>query len=213
MIAVPFFTEGIEGCTAVFKDVEMVAFEPVRVSDLTGPEIFVGIAKVVVFVTSPFAFVVTPGRGEGDKDAVEIGEGFGDKVATTLAKGVGEAVTTGSCERLGKGVGERVGVTEGDGDGVPRAATAGGTNPPPPPPPPKNPPPPPPPPPPPEDAVGVGVGVGVGLGEGGGAEALGVADDVALGAAVGVTLALAEAPKVSCPEIGDKTLSPTAFVA
>ena len=96
LTTVPFLTEGIEGCTEFFKEVEIVAFDPVRVIDLTGPETFVGIANVVVLVTSPFAFVDTPGRGAGDSDAVAKGDGFGDKVGVTLASGVGDAVTTGS---------------------------------------------------------------------------------------------------------------------
>ena len=96
LTTVPFLTEGIEGCTEFFKEVEIVAFDPVSVSDLTGPEIFAGMANVVVFVTSPFAFVDTPGRGAGDNDAVAKGDGFGDKVGVTLASGVGDAVTTGS---------------------------------------------------------------------------------------------------------------------
>ena len=96
LTAVPFFTEGIEGCTEFFKEVEIVAFDPVRVIDLTGPETFVGMANVVVFVTSPLIFVVTPGLEVGDGIAVTIGEGFGETVGMRLAIGVGEAVTIGS---------------------------------------------------------------------------------------------------------------------
>ena len=54
-----------------------MAFELVRVNDLTGPETFAGMANVVVFVTSPLIFVVTPGLEVGDGIAVTIGEGFG----------------------------------------------------------------------------------------------------------------------------------------
>ena len=212
MITVPFFTELTAGCTGVLSEVETVALEPETVVFFIVPTIFAGIAKVVVLVTSPLAFVITPGRALGDEDGLGAREGVGEIKAGLVAIGVGALVTTGNCEIEGKGVGKKVGVTEGEGEGVPNAATAGGINMLPPPPP-KNPPPLDPP-----DGgavitVGVGVGVGVGLGEGGGADALGVADVVALGAAVGVALALAEAPKVSCPEIGERTLSPTAFVA
>ena len=57
---------------------------------------FEGIAKVVVFVTSPLAFVVTPGRALGDEDALAIGDGLGEVNAGFVAIGVGERVTTGS---------------------------------------------------------------------------------------------------------------------
>ena len=96
LITVPFLTEGIDGCTEFFSDVEIVAFEPVSVSDLTGPVTFVGIEKVVVLVTSPLAFVVTPGRALGDEDTLAIGDGLGEVIAGFVAIGVGDRVTTGS---------------------------------------------------------------------------------------------------------------------
>lgn len=105
----------------------MLAIEPVSVIDLTAPTIFVGTANVVVLVTSPFAFVVTPGRAEavGDTDGVAVGtalaEGLGE------ADGVGVAVTVGNADADGEGDGD----TEGAGPGPA----------PPPNPPPENPPP------------------------------------------------------------------------
>jgi len=106
LITVPFLTDGIAGCTAFFREVEIVAFAAVRVRDFTGPETFSGIANVVVFVTSPFAFLVTPicGAGESDGDALVLGEGFGegpvvgvgDGGGDAAAVGVGDAVTIGS---------------------------------------------------------------------------------------------------------------------
>jgi len=94
---VPFLTDGIAGCTAFFKEVEIVAFAAVRVRDFTGPETFNGIANVVVLVTSPFAFFVTPscGEGESDGDALVLGEGFGEGPVVGVGDGVGEAVTVG----------------------------------------------------------------------------------------------------------------------
>ena len=145
-MGVPFFTEGIEGCTAVFKDVVMVAFEPVRVSDLTGPEIFIGIAEVVVFVTSPFAFVLTPGLVgiDGEGDGVLIGVGVGAGVALTDGFGVGAM--------LGVGVALNDGLTDGDGEADAVAVSV------------VEPPPNPPPPPPPDGVVAVAEGVGDALG-------------------------------------------------
>ena len=107
-MAVPFLTEGIAGCTAFFNEVEIVAFAAVRVRDLTGPETFTGIANVVVLVTSPFAFFVTPicEAGEIDGDALVIGEGLGEgvgvreglgeAVGVSVTVGVGDAVATGN---------------------------------------------------------------------------------------------------------------------
>jgi len=138
LTTVPFLTDGIDGLTAFFREVETVAFDPVSVSDLTGPVTFVGIAKVVVFVTSPLAFVITPGRGVGEGEALAeadaVGDGVGVALALTVGVGVGVAATDGE----GEGVG--VGEIEGVGPG--------------PTPPPELPPPPPPPPPPPESGVG-----------------------------------------------------------
>ena len=101
----PFLTDGIAGCTAFFRELEIVAFAAVRVKDFTGPETFNGIANVVVLVTSPFAFLVTPAceAGERDGDAVVNGEGLGEGpegvevgVGDAVAVGVGDAVTIGS---------------------------------------------------------------------------------------------------------------------
>jgi hypothetical protein len=131
-------TAGTDGCTEFFSEVETVAFDPVSVNDLTGPVTFVGIAKVLVFVTSPLTFVVTPGRevGDGEGEALAeadaVGEGDGVALALTVGVGVGVAATDGE----GEGVG--VGEIEGVGPG--------------PTPPPELPPPPPPPPP--ESGVG-----------------------------------------------------------
>jgi hypothetical protein len=97
LITVPFLTDGIAGCTAFFREVEIVAFAAVRVRDLTGPETFNGIAKVVVLVTSPFAFLVTPiwGAGVSDGDVLVIGEGFGEGPVVGVREGVGDAVEVG----------------------------------------------------------------------------------------------------------------------
>ena len=107
-MAVPFLTDGIAGCTAFFNEVEIIAFAAVRVTDFTGPETFTGIANVVVLVTSPFAFFVTPNceAGESDGDALVTGEGFGEAAgveegfgeaaAVTVTVGVGDAVAIGS---------------------------------------------------------------------------------------------------------------------
>jgi hypothetical protein len=98
-------TDGIAGCTAFFNEVETVAFAAVRVKDFTGPETFTGIANVVVLVTSPFAFFVTPNceADESDGDALVTGEGLGEGpegvevgVGDAAAVGVGDAVTIGS---------------------------------------------------------------------------------------------------------------------
>ena len=62
----------------------------------TGPVIFVGIANVVVLVTSPLILVVTPGRTAGEGVAVVIGDGLGEMVGIKLETGVGEAVISGS---------------------------------------------------------------------------------------------------------------------
>ena len=134
LTTVPFLTEGIEGCTEFFKEAEIVAFDPVSVSDLTGPETFVGMANVVVFVTSPFAFVVTPGREVGDGDAVVTTDAVGEDVGVALADGFGEGAIVGVGDAEGKGDAEG----EGDAEAVAVSVVA-----PPPPPPPPNPPPPP----------------------------------------------------------------------
>ena len=133
LTTVPFLTEGIEGCTEFFKEVEIVAFDPVSVSDLTGPETFVGMANVVVFVTSPFAFVVTPGREVGDGDAVVTTDPLGEDVGVVLADGFGEGAIVGVGDAEGEGDSEG----EGDAEAVAVSVVA-----PPPPPPPPNPPPP-----------------------------------------------------------------------
>ena len=182
-MAVPFFTEGIEGCTAVFKDVEMVAFEPVRVSDLTGPETFAGIANVVVLVTSPFAFVLTPGLVgiDGEGDGVLIGVGVGAGVALTDGFGVGAM--------LGVGVALNDGLTDGDGEADAVAVSV--VEPPPNPPPPNPPPPKPPPPPPPDGVVAVAEGVGD---------------------ALGATVATTAAVTLKLPDSVENGLVPTPFV-
>jgi len=157
---VPFLTDGIAGCTAVFKEVEIVAFDPVSVNDLTGPETFVGIAKVVVLVTSPLVFVVTPGRVLADGVGVEICDGEGESVADALTLGFGEGVAVADAVTVGEG--------DAEGDGEAEAVEVSVD----PPPPPK-----PPPPPPPELPLDVADALGVGVGE-----ALGAT--VAIGAAV-----------------------------
>ena len=129
---VPFLTEGIEGWTEFFKEVEIVAFDPVSISDLTGPETFAGMANVVVFVTSPFAFVVTPGRVTGDGDAVVTTDDVGEDVGVALADGFGEGASVGVGDAEGDGDAEG----EGDAEAVAVSVVA-----PPPPPPPPNPPP------------------------------------------------------------------------
>ena len=154
LTTVPFLTEGIEGCTEFFKEVEIVAFDPVSVSDLTGPETFVGMANVVVFVTSPFAFVVTPGRVTGDGDAVVTTDDVGEDVGVALADGFGEGASVGVGDAEGDGDAEG----EGDAEAVAVSVVA------PPPPPPPNPPPPPPPELPPDGVVAVADGVADALG-------------------------------------------------
>ena len=104
-----------------------MALEPVRVNDLTGPETFVGIANDVVLVTSPFAFVVTPGREVGDGGADDVGEDVG----VALADGFGEGAIVGVGDAEGDGDAEGV----GDAEAVAVSVAA-------PPPPPPNPPPP-----------------------------------------------------------------------
>ena len=151
LTTVPFLTEGIEGCTEFFKEVEIVAFDPVSVSDLTGPKTFVGMANVVVFVTSPFAFVVTPGRVVGEGDAVVTTDAVGEDDGVALADGFGEGAIVG--------VGDAEGEGEGDAEAVAVSVVA-----PPPPPPPPNPPPPPPPELPPDGVVAVADGVADALG-------------------------------------------------
>jgi len=84
------------GCTAFFSVVEIVAFDPVKVKDLIGPVTFVGIAKVAVLVTSPFALVVTPGRAIGETEELGRGDGVGEFSAGFVEIGVGEMVTTGN---------------------------------------------------------------------------------------------------------------------
>ena len=129
-ISVPFLTAGIDGCTALFSDVDITTVDEVIVLDFTGPVIFVGIAKVSVLVTSPFALVetvfISEGDGEGeavsDGEGAEVGFGVGVDTALELGLGVGDAVTVGE----GDGLGEIVGV----GPGLPP--------PPPPPPPPES---------------------------------------------------------------------------
>jgi hypothetical protein len=113
--------------------VEIVAFDPVSVSDLTGPVTFVGIANVVVFVTSPLVFVVTPGRVVGDADAVVTTDDVGEDVGVALADGFGEGAIVGVGDAEGEGDVEG----EGDADAVAVSVVD-----PPPPPPPPNPPPP-----------------------------------------------------------------------
>ena len=146
------------GCTAFFSVVEIVAFDPVKVKDLIGPVTFVGIAKVAVLVTSPFALVVTPGRDVGEGEAAVAREEVGEGVAVTLVDGFGE----GAIVSVGDAEGEADTEGEGDAEAVAVSVVA------PPPPPPPNPPPPPPNPPPPEfppdGVVAVAEGVGDGLG-------------------------------------------------
>ena len=103
LTTVPFLTEGLEGCTEFFKEVEIVAFDPVSVSDLTGPETFVGMANVVVFGTSPFAFVVTPGRVVGEGDAVVTTDAVGEDDGVALADGFGEGAIVGVGDAEGEG--------------------------------------------------------------------------------------------------------------
>ena len=156
LTTVPFLTEGIEGCTEFFKEVEIVAFDPVSVSDLTGPDTFVGMANVVVFVTSPFAFVVTPGRVVGEGDAVVTTDAVGEDVGVALADGFGEGAIVG--------VGDAEGDGDAEGEGDAEAVAVSVVAPPPPPPPPPNPPPPPPPELPPDGVVAVADGVADALG-------------------------------------------------
>jgi hypothetical protein len=167
LTTVPFLTEEIEGCTEFFKEVEIVAFDPVSVSDLTGPETFVGMVNVVVFVTSPFAFVITPGRVVGEGDAVVTTDAVGEDDGVALADGFGEGAIVGVGDAEGDGDAEG----EGDAEAVAVSVVA-------PPPPPPNPPPPPPNPPPPPELPPDGVV----------AVADGVAD--ALGATVAITAAV-----------------------
>ena len=180
---VPFFTDGIAGCTAVFKDAEMLAFDPVSVSDLTGPETFAGIANVVVFVTSPFAFVLTPGLvgidGEGDGDLIGVGVGTG----VALTDGFWDGAM------VGVGVALNDGLTDGEGEADAVAVSV--VDPPPNPPPPKPPPPNPPPPPPPDGVVAVAEG-----------------DGDALGATVATTAAVT----LKLPDSVENGLVPTPFV-
>ena len=134
---------------------------------MTGPITFVGIAKVVVLVTSPFALLVTPGRTE----AIGVGEisWEGDEV------GIGIGVGVGFGEELAMLDGEVEGDADALGEGDVEAVVVSVD---PPPPPPKPPPPPPPPkPPPPELPLEVADELGVGVGE-----VLGAT--VAIGAAV-----------------------------
>jgi len=144
------------GCTAFFSVVEIVAFDPVRVRDLIGPVTFAGIANVVVFVTSPFALVVTPGRNVGEGEAAVDREEVGEGVGVTLVDGFGEGAIVG--------VGDAEGEADGEGEGAADAVAVSVVEPPPPPPP--KPPPPNPPPPelPPDGVVAVADGVGDGLG-------------------------------------------------
>jgi hypothetical protein len=145
------------GCTAFFSVVEIVAFDPVRVKDLIGPVTFVGIAKLAVLVTSPFALVVTPGREVGEGTAAVAREEVGEGVGVTLVDGFGE----GAIVSVGDAEGDADTEGEGDADAVAVSVVE-----PPPPPPPPNPPPPNPPPPelPPDGVVAVADGVGDGLG-------------------------------------------------
>ncbi len=145
------------GCTAFFSVVEIVAFDPVRVKDLIGPVTFVGIANVVVFVTSPFALVVTPGRDTGAEETAVAREEVGEGVGVTLVDGFGEGAIVG--------VGDTEGEADTEGEGDADAVAVSVVEPPPPLPPP-NPPPPNPPPPefPPDGVVAVADGVGDGLG-------------------------------------------------
>jgi hypothetical protein len=163
LITVPFLTALTAGCTGVFSEVVIVALEPEIVVIFAGTTIFVGIVNVVVFVTSPLEFVVTPGRAlaEGVDVAIAGAVGEGEDVGVALVVGFGE------------GAGDAVAVTvgEGEADGEAEAVVVSVD----PPPPPPNPPPPPELPPelPLEVADALGVGVG---------EALGAT--VAIGAAV-----------------------------
>ncbi len=50
----------------------------------------------MVFVTSPFAFVKTPGRAIGETEELGRGDGVGEISAGFVEIGVGEIVTTGS---------------------------------------------------------------------------------------------------------------------
>jgi hypothetical protein len=188
LIAVPFFIDGNDGCTAFFSEVETVAFAAVRVRDFTGPETFTGITNVVVFVTSPFAFLTTLGVEDGDRVGVGLIEGFGVGVII----GVGDALGVGETEREGVGVGEIkiVGVS------------AGGTN--------TNPPPPKPPPlvPPPVGAVADGV-VAVGVGDALGAS---VAVGEGVGDALGTVVAIATAVTPRLPDSVEKAEVPTPLV-
>jgi len=133
----------------------MVAFDPVKVKDLIGPITFVGIANVVVFVTSPFSLVVTPGRDVGEGEAAVAIEEDGEGVGVTLVDGFGEGAIVGVDDAEGDADTEG----EGDADAVAVSVVK-------PPPPPPNPPPPNPPPPelPPDGVVAVADGGGDGLG-------------------------------------------------
>ena len=190
LIAVPFFTDGNDGCTAFFSEVETVAFAAVRVRDFTGPETFSGIANVVVFVTSPCAFLTTPGFEVGDRKGVGLIEGFGEGVTI----GVGDALDDGETE--GEADGEGVGETNTVG------VSTGGTN--------TNPPPPKPPPPvpPPDGAVTDGV-VAVGVGDALGAV---VAVGEGVGDALGAVVAIAAAVTPRLPDSVEKADVPTPLV-
>ena len=112
-------------------------------------------ANVVVFVTSPFAFVVTPGRVVGDGEAVVTTADVGEEVGVALADGLGEGAVVGVGDVEGDGDAEG----EGDAEAVAVSVVA------PPPPPPPNPPPPNPPPElPPGGVVAVADGVADALG-------------------------------------------------
>jgi len=206
LIAVPFFTDGNDSRTAFFREVETVAFAAVRVRDFTGPETFCGIANVVVFVTSPCAFLTTPGFEVGDRKGVGLIEGFGEGVVI----GMGDALIEGFGEGVTIGVGDALddGETEGeaDGEGVGETNTVGvstgGTN--------TNPPPPKPPPPvPPPDGVVTDGVVAVGVGDALGAV---VAVGEGVGDALGAVVAIAAAVTPRLPDSVEKADVPTPLV-
>jgi hypothetical protein len=97
------------------SEVDITDVEVVTVVALTWPVTFVGIAKVSVLVTSPFAFVATFlfWEGEGDGAALAVAEGI------ELGLGVGVAVPLATGDGRAVGVGEGVGEIEGVGPGLP----------------------------------------------------------------------------------------------
>ena len=103
----------------------------------------------MVFVTSPFAFVVTPRRVVGEGEAAVAIEEVGEGVGVTLLDGFGEGAL------VGVGVAEGDADTEGEGDADAVAVSVVKPPPKPPPPPPELPP---------EGADVLGIGVGEVLG-------------------------------------------------